>query len=70
MQAPDLKLVITSIADSLAALTANQAMMIELLHDRLPSLSETEVLTVEKCASNNYTIAESIQDVLQQLRSS
>lgn len=67
MQAPELKQAVTSIAESLAALTANQAMIIELLHGRLPDLSEVEVMTVEKCANNNYAIAESLQENLQQL---
>ena len=68
MEASELKQAVASIADSLTALTANQAMIIEVLHDKLPELSEVEMLTVEKCANNNYAIAESLQEVLRQLR--
>lgn len=68
MITPQIKLAVVSIADSLAALTANQAMIIELLHDKLPLLSDTEALTVEKCAKNNYAIAEELHEILKNLR--
>lgn len=67
MQQPELKKSIAAVAEALAALTANQAMIIEVLHDKLPELSEVEMQTVEKCAHNNYAIAEKLQDILQQL---
>jgi len=70
MDAPELTSLVASLADSLAALTANQAMIIELLNDKLPDLSAVEAATVEKCANNNYAIAEALQNVINQLRTS
>jgi hypothetical protein len=61
------KELIGSVIDSLAALTANQATIIELLYDNLPDLSETEQLTVTQCANKNYEIAEGLQAALKQV---
>lgn len=62
--------VIASVIDSLAALTANQAIIIELLYQALPGLSESERQMVSKCASNNYEIAENLQGALSKVRGS
>ena len=61
---------VASVVDCLSALTANQAILIELLHDNLPHLSPVERSVVAKCANNNYTIAENLQGILKQLRNS
>jgi len=52
---------LASVIDSLSALTANQAIIIELLYQGLSGLSEADRETVAKCASNNYEIAEALQ---------
>ena len=62
------KELVASVVDQLAALTANQATIIELLNQSLPDLSETEQLTIAQCAAKNYEIAENLQNVLKMTR--
>lgn len=62
------KTILGNLMDSLSALTANQAIIIELLYHKLPSLSEDERQTVTRCANNNYAIAEALQAAVQQVR--
>lgn len=59
---------IASVIDSLSALTANQATIIELLYHKLPELADDERETVTRCANKNYEIAEGLQGTLERVR--
>ena len=54
--------------DSLSALTAQQAIIIELLAQKLPSISEEERKALGRSAKNNYEIAENLKAAVKKVR--
>ncbi len=70
MKDKEQKDLIAELTDSLSALTANQATIIELLYAKLTDLSDAENATLEGCAKKNYRIAENLQATVKKVRGS